>query len=289
MTKLSDYDQKMILQYKSKVVDRALKIYENSELSSLQFLKQLDLVFLQIWRSAVCLQELPANVMSLVISNCSHEKLSQISEYNHLSTFFALNCNLKDISSISSAIFLVKLNMSGNLFTDTTPLSTLTRLNDLTLMQNKIENASPLQSLVNLVHLDLSVNAVLDVSFVLRMKKLKVLKLRKNKISFARFLLRMELEVDLGANCIQDVQDYGKKEWIIDGQREPIKDLIYFKLKAVHSSQELICKNQRLQIVEKKNGMKKQILQIIDEAQKMNLKFLEKVAKQFMLVGDASQ
>ena len=102
-----------------------------------------------------------------------------------LSAITILNCQEKDIASISgiqNLANLVELNLNNNRIADISPLAGLDRLTILYLWHNRIADISPLAGLKQLKELYLESNEIEDISPVAKLNMLEELLLGDNRI-----------------------------------------------------------------------------------------------------------
>lgn len=117
---------------------------------------------------------------TLKIPKEQHIKREDIAK---LTTLYASEQNIKDLSGIEHAVNLKILALSSNQITDITPLANLTNLQSLDLSFNKITDITPLANLINLQNLDLSSNKIKDITPLTRLNNLKELNLYYNEVS----------------------------------------------------------------------------------------------------------
>ncbi|CAL5995980.1 Conserved_hypothetical protein [Hexamita inflata] len=180
------YDTKMISQLKPHVQGKNLKIINNQDLNSIQFIDQLNIDELNIQncKNVTC-QRIPKFIQKLIINNCqlTTEKLVGIEQIEKITSLdLGLNALTDNsLNVIAEMKTLVELNLSLNRLENVEKLKQLTLLKQLDLNQNRIKDISSFNQLINLQNFDGSYNNLSQVSLQ-DMNRLKVLNLSNNQI-----------------------------------------------------------------------------------------------------------
>lgn len=158
-------------------------VTDYSDLSRLVYLESLTLNNPKIDG----LQALSAltQLKELTIQGCplSAADLTIIGSLPKIETLILTNCSLSNISGLSNATQLVKLDLSSNAIKDLSPLSFMGQLSELYLNSNAVTNLSALSALENLSILDVSYNSLTSISPLGYCPKLCVLVATNNQIS----------------------------------------------------------------------------------------------------------
>ncbi|CAL6018187.1 Conserved_hypothetical protein [Hexamita inflata] len=180
------YDTKMISQLKPHVQGKNLKIINNQDLNSIQFIDQLNIDELNIQNCQnVTCQRIPKFISKLIINNCqlTTEKLAGIEQIKQIASLdLGLNALTDNsLNIIAEMKTLVELNLSLNRLENVEKLKQLTLLKQLDLNQNRIKDIPCLNQLINLQNFDGSYNNLSQLSLQ-NMNQLKVLNLSNNQI-----------------------------------------------------------------------------------------------------------
>ena len=116
-------------------------------------------------------------------------------------------CNLSDLSSLSSLTRLTDLNLERNQITDLSAFKGMRGLSYLDLNTNNIEDISPLKKLTNMIYLNLSENRIRFIESLVDMKYLDHLVLSFNPIADIKPLsaLIQLTKLSLNNNQIKDL------------------------------------------------------------------------------------
>ncbi len=125
----------------------------------------------------------------------------------NLSTLYASNQGITDLTGLEYATNLTELWLSSNQITDISPLSGLTQLSRLFLSFNQISDVSPLKNLNRLTLLELSVNRITDLSPLSGLTTLDVLRLGSNQITDINDLSGLTQLTSLSLYDNRDVRD----------------------------------------------------------------------------------
>lgn len=149
------------LPYLEKLTVPDRKLDSLSILSTLEYLKELDL--------SGC--RFPTGDMEILAALPNLEKLSMAS------------CGLSTIADLSGAVNLTHLDLSGNTLRNLQPLTNMSNLQELQLQHNAVTSLSDLSVLTSLTKLDISYNSVTDLSPLFVCEKLSWLGVSNNQIS----------------------------------------------------------------------------------------------------------
>jgi internalin A len=129
----------------------------------------------------------------------------------YLTSLFANNAHISNLSGLESASNLTTLDLDGNTIHSLTPLQNLTGLVTLSLSDNLITDVSPLAGLTNLTYLDLSWNPVTNFAALSGLANLTTLYLAGDSFNNLSFLTNFSrlINLDLSFNGITDLTPLG--------------------------------------------------------------------------------
>ena len=102
----------------------------------------------------------------LNIAGIRTNTLDVFANLTSLKDFFAIHCDIEDISAVAGLINLIALDLAANHISDITALAHLTELEKLHIERNRIVDVSPLAGLTNLKELHIFHNRISDFSSI---------------------------------------------------------------------------------------------------------------------------
>ncbi|CAL6051961.1 leucine-rich_repeat domain-containing protein [Hexamita inflata] len=227
----TQYSDEMVQQYKNDIKDRMLKMSENANLTSLNFISSFDIDTLLIENCPnTQLDVQSCKITELHILDCELQFATGLHLFPNLTILILTQNKLLQINELSTLTFLSKLDLSFNVITDISPLQSLknlkylnltanqtltnicplqelTQLTILNLQQINLENASVLSTLIQLQELDLGYNKLVSLSGLQNMNQLQKLNLASNLLQDISILSTLNLkELNISQNPDIDLQ-----------------------------------------------------------------------------------
>ncbi|CAL6068481.1 leucine-rich_repeat domain-containing protein [Hexamita inflata] len=206
------YDTKMISELKQYVANKSLKIVNNQQINSTEFVDylQIDTLYLQNC-TKINFDRTPKKITSLIINDCklTTQKIQGVQQMNQLVTL-NLGLNLLDddiLDIISTFQNLIDLNLSINKIKNVEKLRTMVQLKSLDISQNQIKQLPILELLIQLENLDVSYNYLTEVSQLQSLFNLKILNISWNYIQDIQCLNKLINLVclNISLNCISSI------------------------------------------------------------------------------------
>ncbi|CAL6006013.1 Conserved_hypothetical protein [Hexamita inflata] len=229
------YDDAMTVKYMNKVIDGALKIQNDPELTSLDFLQTvyktitdddlgLNIVgFEQSFGFAITKLELEnchniipklnnRHIKELIINNCNVSNIDLLQLDGLVELCFQCSqgciCNSKLIYNMSKFNVLTSLSLNGYNGVDINPLSQMTQLNILSLKSCGLIFVDSLRHLINLEELYLSHNQNIDITpllYIPQITKLDLSSCGLKSIEVLKLLINLQ-DLSLKSNQIVFIQ-----------------------------------------------------------------------------------
>ncbi|CAL6005819.1 leucine-rich_repeat domain-containing protein [Hexamita inflata] len=269
----AEYTKRMTEKYQNTLDGRILKITDDPDVKSLEFIQSLDVRVLQLERCVnVDLRLKNDSIRLLDIINCNCEHIQEL-ELANLHTLYLQN-ELKtenrthqeyiyiknishfrklkklgiegykqmDINPLQSMIYLQKLDLSSNGLSNIDVLKQLINLKELLLADNIDIDITPLQYLTQLILLDLGFCNLQQIDVLQQLINLTKLDLIFNQIIFIKPLENLNKldQLALDSNYIIDMQTLNKHRsfelYSIINQELPTKWQIRYasKLKCIN-------------------------------------------------------
>ncbi|CAL6072853.1 leucine-rich_repeat domain-containing protein [Hexamita inflata] len=235
-------EQKMTEKYRNVVVDGSLKIYNDTELTNLQFVQNFDVSSLQLNFCKNLIPKLNSNsIKELYITQCNTqsiegfhlenlevlelqdingvvkhlsdefnsgllENIIKFKKLKHLSLNGYQNININSIMQIKENITKLQFITCGIKYINV--LQHFSNLRELNLSNNKYINITPLQCLKELIVLDLSFCGLDNIQILKYLVRLQELHIQNNSISHIQPLKELNMLFKLNAenNRIIDIQ-----------------------------------------------------------------------------------
>ncbi|CAL5977608.1 Conserved_hypothetical protein [Hexamita inflata] len=173
----------MVSKLKNTITNKSLNISNNQSLTVLSFLEQLEvtqLILSECYR--IQFIQLPTNIIDLVISSCKLPDISGLSSMIWLKKLVIINNPFTNFPILQYLLNLTSLTITQSNIADIQYLKPLANLKELQLSENKIIDISVLQYLSGLLKLDLSRNQIVEISSLKYLRKLTSLNLNYNRI-----------------------------------------------------------------------------------------------------------
>ncbi|CAL5983507.1 Leucine-rich_repeat domain superfamily [Hexamita inflata] len=207
------YDCAMTVYYMNKVIDGVLKIQNDPELTSLDFLQTmgeifsdddfgLNIVDVESFGLAItklelenCCNIIPKlnnrNIKELILNNCNVTSVAQLQLDDLVKLCLQCSqgctCNSKLIYNMTKFNLLTQLSLIGYNGFDINPLSQMTQLNILSLQSCGLIYVDSLRHLINLKELDFSGNKNIDITPLQYILKIKINEMKQNYTTPATF------------------------------------------------------------------------------------------------------
>ncbi|CAL6039929.1 leucine-rich_repeat domain-containing protein [Hexamita inflata] len=177
------YNEKMISKLQNTITNQSLTISNNQSLTFLSFLEQFEvtqLILSDCYR--IKFTQLPTNIINLVLSSCKLPDISGLSGMIWLKKLVIINNPFTNFPILQYLLNLTSLTITKSNIADFQYLKQLINLKELELSENKIIGISVLKYLSGLLKLDLSRNQIIEISSLKYLRKLTSLNLSYNRI-----------------------------------------------------------------------------------------------------------
>ncbi|CAL6013404.1 Conserved_hypothetical protein [Hexamita inflata] len=220
---LQEYDQQMIQLFQDQVNDGILEIYNNQEITNLDFIQNLYLYKLQLNKCYNIEQNITNDtIKELTFDRCGFQNVLGL-KLNNLEILCLREEQIDDTQNIlikmSTSPYFSKLRefelsghlsqndieMSGQLSTKQLKDKSLSNLVKLTLENNDITNTDVISQLINLEELDLSRNMYINISPIQYLTKLTKLSLESCELTDIQDLSKLPKLIDLNLSLNEGI------------------------------------------------------------------------------------
>ncbi|CAL6013392.1 Conserved_hypothetical protein [Hexamita inflata] len=220
---LQEYDQQMIQLFQDQVNDGILEIYNNQEITNLDFIQNLYLYKLQLNKCYNIEQNITNDtIKELTFDRCGFQNVLGL-KLNNLEILCLREEQIDDTQNIlikmSTSPYFSKLRefelsghlsqndieMSGQLSTKQLKDKSLSNLVKLTLENNDITNIDVISQLINLEELNLSRNMYINISPIQYLTKLTKLSLESCELTDIQDLSKLTKLIDLNLSLNEGI------------------------------------------------------------------------------------
>ncbi|CAL6029884.1 leucine-rich_repeat domain-containing protein [Hexamita inflata] len=175
-------DLRMVQKYFNKISGQKLKIFQDSNVKSFQFVQNLKINELELQNcSQVSFTNPPTNITVLQITHCKLSLLNGIKYMNVIELDLSQN-EITDFSELKHLKDLKRVNIATNDATNLRFVSQLKHIEQLIAFNNMITDITGIQMLFALKTLNLSCNMIIDLSPLEKLVQIETLQLGQNKI-----------------------------------------------------------------------------------------------------------
>lgn len=196
-----------LIPYVTTLYIRGRQIDSLEDLSGLNKLQTLDLTGSRL--DPDCLSSLASisSLQELILSDCALSDISALSGATMLTKLDLSKNSIRNLDALSAMTMLEELNLSNNAVVDLSALGDLYNLRTLDVSHNSLTELYPISTCLKLSHLEAASNLLTDISGLDRLPLLEYLSVEYNKLSdIAPLTACTELvELSVSNNLISDL------------------------------------------------------------------------------------